>query len=133
MTSSFSALQSKALVLVSEFSMDIRELLTCDLPEELRKTKLQIRFNQKKTKRKRMTLKEKNGLFSIRKGKPRPPYHSGVVTYEDKFWAHDTSDPSERWEIAFGEAEMAEAVLFVLTYNNCIERYTNFYKYHWNA
>jgi hypothetical protein len=117
-------LPTTALVPVSEFSTDIRELLTCDLPEELRRTKLQVKFNQKKSKPKpkSIILKEGNGSFSIRKGKPRPPYHSGVVTFEDKFWSHDTSDPSERWEIAFNESEMAEAVLFVLTYNNYVMR-----------
>ena len=116
------SLPTKALAPVSEFSMDFREFLTCNLPEELRRTKLQVRFNQKKSKPKpkSIILKEKNGSFSLRKGKPRPPYHSGVVTFEDKFWAHDSSDPSERWEIAFSESEMAEAVLFVMQYNNCI-------------
>lgn len=125
MTSSFapiSAAPTKALVPTSEFSMDFCEFLTCDLPDELRRTRLQVKFNQKKSKPKpkSIILKEKNGSFSLRKGKPRPPYHSGVVTFEDKFWAYDTSDPSERWGIAFNESEMAEAVLFVMQYNNSI-------------
>ena len=126
-------LPTTALVPVSEFSTDIRELLTCDLPEELRKTKLQIRFRQKKTKPKpkSMILKEKNDSFSVRKGKPRPPYHSGWVTFEDRFWTHHSFDEnfyaSERWEIPFNESEMAEAVLFVMTYNNFIKnKYGNF-------
>lgn len=129
MTSSFapiSASPKKSLVPASEFSTDIRELLTCDLPEELRKTKLQIRFRQKKTKPKSVVLKEKNDSFSVRKGKPRRPYRSGGVTFEDRFWAHQSPSfedlsPSERWEIPFDESEMAEVVLFVMTYNNFIK------------